>query len=287
GTVRRLYVDYSRASEPTGRMAFPWVTYPSYLAIRAALDSTISLAAFSSPDSTQLVDGQTVLPLRISLASRSYFTLLGVTPELGRFFAPDEDRIERPVRVAVLSDAYWRRHFHGDAAILGHTVRIGLERYTIIGVAAPGFTGVDVNAADAWAPLNTNDPGVPNLRAPWYETFQSAFAVLARIPDARRETGLLARATAAYRTVHLRGFTYDSTAKILAGPIEQALGPAKQLQEVSIGVRLGGVALIVLLVAIANVANLLVVRSLRRRREIAVRRALGVSGARLASQFIT
>jgi len=287
GTVRRLYIDYDREGEPSGREAFPWMTYPAYKAIRAALDSSIQLAAFSSPDSTRLIDGHTVLPLRLSLASRSYFTLLGVVPELGRFFAPDEDRIEHPTNVAVLSDAYWRHHFHGDAAILGHTVRIGLERYTIIGVAARDFTGVDVNAADAWAPLNTNQPGVPDLRAPWYETFQSAFDVLARLPDGRRETAVLARATATYRTVHLTGFVYDSTASVLAGPIEQALGPAKQQKEVSIGVRLGGVALIVLLVAIANVANLLVVRSLRRRREIAVRRALGVSAARLASQFIT
>jgi putative ABC transport system permease protein len=287
GTVRRLYVDYSRVREPGGRAASPSFTYPAYRTIRSALDSAIPLAIFSGPDSMRLIDGRSVVAARLARASRSYFSLLGIVPERGRFFASDEDQIERPAYVAVLSDAYWRQQFHGDSSVLGHTVRIGGQRYTIIGVAAPEFTGVDVNAADIWAPLNTFQSNVPGEPEPWYDTFHGSFRVITRIADSRREPLLLARATAAFRTLHLSGLAYDSTATILAGPIEQALGPAKQQKEVSIGVRLGGVALIVLLVAIANVANLLVVRSLRRRREIAVRRALGVSGVRLASQFIT
>lgn len=287
GTVRRLYVEYRETSSASGRKAVAGFTYPAYRAIKAALDPIVPIAAFTSPDSTRLVDGQNVLDVRLSRATRSYFTLLGVTPERGRFFAPDEDRIERRANVAVLSDAYWRRHFHGDASVVGHTVRIGTDRYTIIGVAAPDFTGVDVNAADIWVPLNTSSSSVPGAPVPWYETFHNSFRVLARVADEQREAGLLARAKAAFRTVHLFGLAYDSTATILAGPIEQALGPAEPQKEISIGVRLGGVALIVLLVAIANVANLLVVRALRRRREIAVRRALGVSGGRLAGQFLT
>lgn len=184
----------------------------------------------------------------------------------------------------VLSNDFWRSAFNADRGVLGRTVRIHGKAFTIVGVAAPDFAGLDLDRADLWAPLNTTEPNssVPGL---WYEGIGGSYRVVARLHSEGEERHVLDVGTAAIRSVHIRYFEYDSTARVLAGPIVQALGPAQRAQEVSLATRVGGVAVFVLLIATANVVNLLLLRAARRKREIALRRALGVSQGRLLRQL--
>ena len=173
--VRRLYID--ARDDGATRMVYDGYPYPQFHAIRAAVDSSIPLAGYTEPDSTSLVRGDLRIPIRRSRVTSEYFSSLGVRPQRGRFFIDEENRIETPTPVAVLSDAAWRRVFDGDPTVLGRTISIDFRPFTVVGIAPPGFTGVDLDAVDIWVPANTYPARRPDRT--WYETFQSSFRIVA------------------------------------------------------------------------------------------------------------
>jgi predicted permease len=288
--IRRLYYIQPqspfRAFEPANGVREP-VDYPEYSAIRASAETGVQFAAYVHPDSVETRIDNAVVPAMASYVTQSFFATLRVRPSLGRLFTADEDRVDNVSPVAVISDALWHRAFAGDSAVLGKRVRIADRTYSVVGVTPRSFSGIDLDRVDLWLPLGAV-PAPPFWGPrPWYLGGFHVFRVIVRVPSSVAEQKAAALATVAYRHVQQSTGFQDTTSTVVTGPIVAALGPAERQQEVSISLRLAGVSLILLLIAVGNVANLLLVRGMRRRREIAIRRALGVSTARLCGLLIT
>jgi predicted permease len=285
GEVRRLYAGLVRDDQPNSRMYVPrlWISQLKEIA-RADSTTVLGLAQYSM-ETVNVAVGASSFPAQQGLANTSYFHVLGVRPQLGRFFDSSEDRVETAVPVAVITHAMWKNRFNGDEGVIGTTFKVNHRPFKVVGVTPPGFAGIELNRSDFWIPISHGGSGFVN-KIPWYETYQGDYSVIARLPTAESERRFLEIASRGAAVAKI-AFWGDSTADVVAGPIQFSLGPAERASEVSIALRLGGVALIVLLITVANVSNLLLVRATRREREIAIRRALGVTRGRLLGQLLT
>jgi putative ABC transport system permease protein len=273
-------VDIGRTRNGRG---FDTVSFPTYTDVRERATTLTGVYALRlEPQPMSLAGSDGAEPVYGTSVSGNYFTVLGTRARLGRLFTDADDR--RDGSAVVISHELWQRRFAADAAIVGREITLNGTPRVVIGVAPEQFQGTTLLRSDVWVPLTaraTGPGGVDMLterRAVWLVmggrlkpgvTLQQASAELRGIgdtlarehPDALRDTGLTVASSA----------VIPGRVNILSGFLAMLMG----------------IVGLVLLIACVNVAGMLLARAVARRREIAVRLAIGAGRARLVRQLLT
>ena len=276
--VRRLYI--TRGFDRGRPFTSATTTYADVSDWMAA--DSFEITAFSDRSVT-FGRGEAARRVLATLTDANFFDLLGVAPQLGRYFTDEEDRSLAPV--IVISDHMWRQELDTDTDILGSQLTVRGADFTVIGVAPPGFVGVNLRRVDAWfpprSPANSDDSGQweTNRNYYWLRALVRISGDSVKGPEAEATTLHFAERADT-------SSNYDPEAVVSFAPLVAARG-ARASDESKVAQWLAGVSPVVLLIACANVANLLLARGLRRQREIGIRLALGVSLSRLIAQLVT
>ncbi len=224
------------------------------------------------------------------LVSGNYFDVLGVKPALGRTFLPAEDAQPGAGPVIVLNHGFWQRKFGGDRNVIGQSVLLNGQGFTIIGVAAPGFQGTNsIGGPDMWIPMSMHDPIITGLAKVFFnERRFLGFNIVGRL----KPGATVQQAGAELKNIALdleRDFPLANKGRtFVAIPLlESALNPNFRGFFQAAGALLMGVVGIVLLIACFNIANLLLARASGRKREMSIRAAVGASRNRIMAQLLT
>ena len=259
----------------------PPFSYPDYVDLRKETRSLSGLLAYSH-DWATLTGLSKAERVYVETVSANYFDLLGVRPLLGRVFSLAEEQKHGSTQPAVITYAFWQSHFGGDPAIVGKSIQIDRLLFVIVGVAPPGFqacaTGVKM---DLWVPLvyGNDDRHFNDRGSDWLNVMGRLAPGASRRQSEQELNLLMQRLVAQYPDTH-RGPNQITLDPAWRSPFSANIYLVKSLP------MLLALAVVLLLLACANVANLLLVRSVARRREIALRLSMGASRWRLVRQFL-
>jgi len=284
--TRRVYVHFP---VPDGSQYSENMPYPRYLDVKG-WSTTLERTALFARRTLVIGVGESAREVSVAGVSASFFQFFNAAPVLGRYFGASDDTPPSGAPVAVLSYAAWKTHYSGRGSILGEKLQIGTTVYTVIGVAPRGFVGLWADdRPEVFVPFSAlADMFGPPGKHDWMRYTRGFGQTLVQLK--RGTTPALANADLTHAL--LRSWAKENGSSkpppgwyAVAASVLSERGPMQTLTA-KVALLVGGMGIIVLLIAGANVANLLLARALRRRREIAVRLALGVRRSRLLSQVL-
>jgi predicted permease len=261
-------------------------SYPMFRELEAARPSALAGIAARFQQNVAVDAGSGVHRATVEVVSGGYFQLLGVQAALGRTLLPEDDQERDGEPWVVLSYGYWKNQFGADASILNQTILVNSYPLTVIGVAQPGFAGFEtLSPADLFVPLQMNAAVNPtwDQRDRRDSIWLNIFARLAPNIEQRAAQAalIIPYASVLRRDLEAHARSADVAEKYLRNTLElteasQGLGLAREFVATPLHILLAMVG-VLLLITCVNVANLLVIRSGKREKEIAVRRSLGAS----------